>query len=471
MIEDLMIYLLKGSGILAIFAGLHWLLLRMENAFRMNRLFFLIGGLTSLLLPFIKITRTTSPANPSIPSADFDSLAVSEVVSHDVNWWQITFWIYIAGFSFFIIRLIYQLIKLLMFLHEVSGKKEGPFKLVHTEREVEPFSFFHYIVFYPDTYSEAELKMILDHERAHARQRHSVDTLLMHLFTAVFWFHPLVRIYKKWCIQNLEYLADASALQAGNPKENYQKVLLKIATGDHGPVLSNPFYQSLIKKRIIMLNRKSNTTTALVKMSLIVPLLTIFMFLFNTRTTAQIGSTEDDLAVSVSDEDIFEIFIDATTTDAALEQMVSKAKEQGAELDFDNIERNNEGLITSLKVSYEKQGQSGNYVLNNSEGINSFTLLIGAGKSGFRTTNDDSSSTSVGNSGTVTIVERENRSGESQNSPLYIVEGKEMPASYDANTIDPEQIAEIHVLKGTSAIAQYGEKGRNGVILIDLKEE
>lgn len=37
------------------------------------------------------------------------------------------------------------------------------------------------------------------------------------------------------------------------------------------------------------------------------------------------------------------------------------------------------------------------------------------------------------------------------------------------NTLDPETIQSINVLKGKSATALYGEKGKNGVIIITTK--
>ena len=55
------------------------------------------------------------------------------------------------------------------------------------------------------------------------------------------------------------------------------------------------------------------------------------------------------------------------------------------------------------------------------------------------------------------------------NAPLYILDGVEI--SYeDLNKIKPEDIAVINVLKEKSATDLYGEKGKNGVIVIELKK-
>jgi TonB-dependent SusC/RagA subfamily outer membrane receptor len=54
--------------------------------------------------------------------------------------------------------------------------------------------------------------------------------------------------------------------------------------------------------------------------------------------------------------------------------------------------------------------------------------------------------------------------------PLYIVDGKEAPAD-TMKTLNPNDIESITVLKEESSTAKYGEKGRNGVILITLKNK
>jgi TonB-dependent SusC/RagA subfamily outer membrane receptor len=51
---------------------------------------------------------------------------------------------------------------------------------------------------------------------------------------------------------------------------------------------------------------------------------------------------------------------------------------------------------------------------------------------------------------------------------LYFVDGREM-ARDSVVQLNTDDIESITVLKGVQAQAQYGEKGRNGVILIALK--
>ncbi len=54
--------------------------------------------------------------------------------------------------------------------------------------------------------------------------------------------------------------------------------------------------------------------------------------------------------------------------------------------------------------------------------------------------------------------------------PLYIVDGKEMAASEDLNTINRSDIARVDVLKDKTAVEKYGAKGKNGVVKITTKK-
>ena len=56
------------------------------------------------------------------------------------------------------------------------------------------------------------------------------------------------------------------------------------------------------------------------------------------------------------------------------------------------------------------------------------------------------------------------------NRPLVIVDDVIKPKSFDINTIDPNDIYRIEVLKGESAIMSYGEDAGNGAIVVNLKK-
>jgi len=55
-----------------------------------------------------------------------------------------------------------------------------------------------------------------------------------------------------------------------------------------------------------------------------------------------------------------------------------------------------------------------------------------------------------------------------ENRPLIVLDGK-IVNNDTLESLDPNDIESIHVLKGKSATSLYGEKAENGVIMITLK--
>ena len=58
---------------------------------------------------------------------------------------------------------------------------------------------------------------------------------------------------------------------------------------------------------------------------------------------------------------------------------------------------------------------------------------------------------------------------DTENPPLVIVDGKEIPQA-DMKNINPDTIDNISVLKGEAAKEKYGDKAKNGVVIIKLKK-
>ncbi|MEQ9440874.1 MAG: TonB-dependent receptor [Cyclobacteriaceae bacterium] len=68
----------------------------------------------------------------------------------------------------------------------------------------------------------------------------------------------------------------------------------------------------------------------------------------------------------------------------------------------------------------------------------------------------------------VQIRIRGNRSINASNDPLYVIDG--IPTSANINNFNPNDIESMEVLKDASAVAIYGSRGANGVILITTKK-
>ncbi len=54
--------------------------------------------------------------------------------------------------------------------------------------------------------------------------------------------------------------------------------------------------------------------------------------------------------------------------------------------------------------------------------------------------------------------------------PLVMIEGKEMN-EFDLKGIDPKDVEKMEVYKGENAIMRYGEKAKDGAIVVTLKKK
>jgi TonB family protein len=134
-----------------------------------------------------------------------------------------------------------------------TGYQTNKFKVVETDEDVPTFSFFHFIsIGNAKNLSEAEKQQIINHESVHSRQLHSIDILLTTFLQIVFWFNPLIVLYKKIFVQLHEFEADARAVE-NSDVDKYCSLLARVALQSvHFPIASH-FNQSLTLKRINMI--------------------------------------------------------------------------------------------------------------------------------------------------------------------------------------------------------------------------
>ena len=61
--------------------------------------------------------------------------------------------------------------------------------------------------------------------------------------------------------------------------------------------------------------------------------------------------------------------------------------------------------------------------------------------------------------------------GNTDKDPLIIIDGVEVEGDVSLETMDPDSIATINVLKGKAATKKYGSKAKNGVVEITTKKD
>jgi len=525
--ETIYIYLLKASGLIALFYLAYYFLLRKETFFTANRFFLLAGLGTAVVLPLFYITKIVwvNPTPLTFPISELPMQEVASEETFEINWYLTAIAIYIVGSALFFIKFGMDYWSLNRVLYKTKAQQQADFKLIDVPEKIAPFSYFNTIVLNSSLYSPSELQSILEHEKVHSEQHHTIDVLIIRFFSIVFWFNPFIWLYQRAILQNLEFIADNEATKRLDDKKAYQMALLKITTHENCVALTNHFYQSLIKKRIVMLNKNQSKKWNSWKYALILPALIAFVFIFQIKVLAQEKTVTHTTTSKTTTEDII-LVIDKNTSDAKLKQEAQLLKDQhGINLKISKVKRNANQEITGIKVQFDdKNGNKGTNQVDSDRPISPITFIKNTdsnGKSsiGFYTgkanpkgkinkrivlnSSDDEESNfafsfsddeedltppdapsvpdatdapdapDAPNQPKVQIQKRvivtRSNNGE---KPIVYINGKKVDVNMEElnSKLDPKSIERMDVYKRDISIEKYGDDGKNGVIAITTKD-
>jgi len=408
--EALFIFILKSSGLLATFYFAYIFLLRKETFFNSSRWFLLAGLITSLVLPFVvytKVILVEAPpeqiAIPTIETTEVKNIPISnqdvivykplqtsnvtavEKESFEINWNLVLLAVYGIGFIAFMIKFALDFYSLNAVLKGKKIEQQEDFKFIDVNENIAPFSYFDYIVYNSSLYTAAELENILEHEKVHSDQNHTIDVLISRIFCILFWFNPIVWLYKKAILQNLEFIADYEASKKITDKKAYQYTLLKITTHDTCVAITNHFYQSLIKKRIVMLNKNQSNKRNYWKYYAVIPALGAFVLLFQIKTIAQ--EKKENLAVVQKDtikEEQEIIKITKNTTDQELKNLTSKLKtNHNLDVEVSDVKRNSDKELTAIQIQTKSEsGKKQTIKIDGNKAIKDCEIAIGTDENG-----------------------------------------------------------------------------------------
>jgi hypothetical protein len=394
--EALFIYLIKSSALIGMFYVAYHFLLRKETFFTNNRWFLLAGLFTSVILPLLVYTKTVW-VNPTPTRFDWSNIPASATApiqndTFEINWYLVLAMTYAIGIALFLLQFAFDFFSLTKVLKNKTIQQQADYKFIDVAENVAPFSYFNYIVYNSSLYTQSELENILEHEKVHSAQNHTIDVLISRFFCVVFWYNPFVWLYKKSILQNLEFIADSEASKKIADKKAYQITLLKITTHENCVAITNHFYQSLIKKRIVMLNKNQSNKWNSWKYALVVPVLAAFMLYFQVKVVAQ----EKNYAAKTELIEASQVVICKTSSDDYIKESCDRIKkEHNIDLKFFKIKRNSKGEILSIEGTFDdNKGTNGNYRQSKDTPINTLKFIFKKGKNGnnqmsFRNADDE----------------------------------------------------------------------------------
>ena len=95
--------------------------------------------------------------------------------------------------------------------------------------------------------------LLIAHESAHVLQKHSLDILLVELIHCLYWFNPLLILYKKAIRLNHEYLADEAVIRQTQIPTVYMHLLINQAGTNSISRFATSFNYGQTHKRLNMM--------------------------------------------------------------------------------------------------------------------------------------------------------------------------------------------------------------------------
>jgi len=184
------------------------------------------------------------------------------------------FYLYWAGVAAFGLNLLLQVIVLVIRAYSNPVIKDGKFRIIEVKGDKAPCSFGNNIFINPEKYEWDTYNQILIHEKVHIQQGHSFDILLAELVLVFQWFNPFAWLYRGELENNLEFLTDEAVLHENEvEKSSYQISLLKVSAPHLALSVTTNYNQSLLKKRIVMMNAKKSNIHTMWKYFILVPIM------------------------------------------------------------------------------------------------------------------------------------------------------------------------------------------------------
>ncbi len=193
-----------------------------------------------------------------------------------------TIWIYWFGVIVLGLNFLLQFGLLLWRAYTNPAIYDGKYRIVEMSGDQAPCSFMNNIFINPEKYDWNTFNQILEHEKVHVSEQHSLDILFAEIALIFQWFNPFAWLYRKEIENNLEFLTDDTVVNKNHIEiSSYQMSLLKVSAAHLPLSLTNNYNQSLLKKRIAMMNAKKSNFNTYWKYFFLVPMIALFACLFN----------------------------------------------------------------------------------------------------------------------------------------------------------------------------------------------
>ena len=488
-----MIYILKSAITLALLYSCFFVFLSKETFHRFNRCMLMGIMLVSLVMPLFHFTTEHPTALneevyevQSYIEQDAAPIIVTAQHSEGITWIQAITWLYLIGVAIMFVLTLVQAISLIRFMHKGvrHTDSQGNTVILHNN-DAPPFSIFRYIVMSVKDY-ESSRQYILTHEQEHIRLGHTYDLLLLQCVKTLQWFNPFIWFLNRDLKAVHEYEADQAVINQGIDAKSYQQLLVIKVVGNRLQPFTNNLNHGSLKKRIVMMYQKPSNRWLMLKALCAIPVAALTI---NTFATPIETDPVEDMVKTLETTNV-------PTINEVTENVLTAVESVDTTPFAIHPVKDQYGRIVGF--SHEGKPSAGDfectaeYVFINgrqateAELRNYKTLLANSMFELLKTANGTAKYDYKDKHGIIIIHTQEASTAQDDDEPLIVINGKIVKIDLSALggkkefnlnedlpkllNLKEDDIESVTVLKDGAATAIYGDKGKNGVIEIKLKE-
>jgi TonB family protein len=292
---------------------------------------------------------------------------------------------------------------------------------------------------------EQDLDNVLLHEKAHIRQLHFIDLMIIELTLLLTWFNPFSWLVSRMIKENHEHLADREVLSTGANAARYRAQLMNHTLGVNVFRLGTQFNHSLTLKRFKMMKKPKNSPLGIIKIALLIPAVLVTLGL-------TVGMTPQQKTVHGK------VVLAETGEPVPGASIVIRNGTTGCVSDMDGTFRLNVDGNPDLVISFV--GYESLIVKASEAGKKPLELVV-------KNYDLDLESVPMEETGKVTGSIWFKASDGSDIKPVIVLDGKVVK---EIENLDPETIESVNVIKDPENPLVKKYNARDGVIIITTKE-